>query len=157
MTRILKQITAVALAGALLPCAAVAKPQSQMTPVEVVNAFNQMGFFDHHPIEAAEKYIAPDMIEHDPTTPSGRAGVIAYLKRRDWSNASKLKDKIYQTVSQGDRVVVFHHVTQSPNDPGLAFVDIFRVKGGLIVEHWDVGQPVPKTSANKNGFFGSPE
>lgn len=32
-------------------------------------------------------------------------------------------------------------------------VDIFRVEGGKIVEHWDVSLPVNDKPANKNTMF----
>lgn len=143
-----------ALGAMLASEAALAKPQSQMTPLEVVNAFDQMAFFDGHPIEASMKYLAPDVIEHDPTTPTGRDGVIAYFKRRKWTKANAMHDKIYQTMSQGDRVMIFHHAWSGDNDKGgMVFADIFRVKNGLIVEHWDVGEPMPTHSVNNNGVF----
>jgi len=34
------------------------------------------------------------------------------------------------------------------------FYDLFRMKGGKIVEHWDVIQPIPTEGlANTNGMF----
>jgi NAD(P)H dehydrogenase (quinone) len=39
------------------------------------------------------------------------------------------------------------------NNPGRALADFFRLENGKVVEHWDVIQDVPKTSANGNGMF----
>ena len=50
-------------------------------------------------------------------------------------------------------VVLHHHPRMSPDDPGQAVVDIFRVEDGRIVEHWDVMQPVPAESGSDNGTF----
>jgi predicted SnoaL-like aldol condensation-catalyzing enzyme len=34
-----------------------------------------------------------------------------------------------------------------------AGIDIFRVAGGKVVEHWDVNQLVPEESVNDNTMF----
>lgn len=41
----------------------------------------------------------------------------------------------------------------SPEDSGTAAADFFELEDGKIVEHWDVLQPVPETSANDNTMF----
>jgi predicted SnoaL-like aldol condensation-catalyzing enzyme len=45
------------------------------------------------------------------------------------------------------------HNTNGRNDRGQASMDIFRVVDGKLVEHWDVVQDVPETSANDNTMF----
>ena len=47
----------------------------------------------------------------------------------------------------------FVHSTNSPSDRGQAVLDIFRVKNGKIVEHWDITQDIPEKSANENTMF----
>jgi predicted SnoaL-like aldol condensation-catalyzing enzyme len=45
------------------------------------------------------------------------------------------------------------HLTREPNDPGLAIAELFRLKNGKIIEHWDVVQPVPEKTASGNSMF----
>ena len=54
--------------------------------------------------------------------------------------------------ASGDLVMVHGRYTGWGPKP-LVAVDIFRVKDGKIVEHWDVNQDVPEQTANTNTMF----
>ena len=63
-----------------------------------------------------------------------------------------------RTVADGDLVVVHTHERYNPDDPsdlGNIIMDIYRVKNGLIVEHWDAYMPVPPKDKwlHANGSF----
>ena len=53
----------------------------------------------------------------------------------------------------GDYVIAHVHVIIQPGEPGNAVVDIFRIQDGLVAEHWDVAQQVPRHAQNHNGMF----
>ena len=49
-------------------------------------------------------------------------------------------------------MVIYSHVKQGEED--WAFFDLFRLKGGKIVEHWDVQEKIgPKETWNNSGKF----
>jgi len=128
------------------------------SPAAIVNAFNQMAFFDHDPVRAMKKYLADDFIERYPDFANGEAGTdkeatIRFFETRGWKKGEEMRDVIYQVITDKDRAVVFHHTTRGPGDRGTAWVDIFRVKNGLIVEHWGVGQPVSAKVSPRHSMF----
>jgi predicted SnoaL-like aldol condensation-catalyzing enzyme len=58
--------------------------------------------------------------------------------------------KVHRIIAAGDLVAVHSH-NKTWN---TAVVDIFRLNDeGKIVEHWDVVQPIPDTTANGNDMF----
>ena len=128
------------------------------SPLAIVNAFNQLAFFDRRPIEAFKRYLADDFIERSPDFArdghgSDKAGLIAFFETRGWKEGEALKDTIYQVIGDGERVAVFHKVTMNDQDRGTAFVDIFRVRDGLIVEHWAISQPIPANTTPRHSMF----
>lgn len=128
------------------------------SPKAIVNAFDQLGFIDHRPLEAMKKYLSPDYIERSPdfAVPgfeNDKQGALDFFSKRGWKPDEQATDAIYLVISEGPIVMVYHHVTYKPGMPGFAFVDIFRVTDGLIVEHWAVGEPMPTNVTKKHSMF----
>ena len=118
--------------------------------VNIVEARNKelvLGFyreiFDNHKVaEAFRKYAAQDYIQHSPLAGDVQS-TISFLQvyldgtpGHDW--------ELKRILADGDLVMMHVHSWSSPEDPGRAIVDIFRVENGLVAEHWEVIQPVIK-------------
>jgi len=56
-------------------------------------------------------------------------------------------------IAEGDYVAVHHNFKADADDRWFACIELFRVRDGKVVEHWDAVQPVPETSANANTMF----
>jgi len=120
----------------------------------IVREFYDQAFNQHQPVEAAMKYLREDYKQHNPHVADGRKGFIDAFANPTEPDESVTNFKRF--IAEDDLVMVHSHGIDHPNDPkdrGVAVVDIFRVQGDLITEHWDVGQKVPETSKNSNGMF----
>ena len=109
-------------------------------------------FIDRDP-NVVEHFTA-DYIQHNPTIPSGPAAIKDLIPKLP-------KDFSYQpgmAVAEGDLVMVHGRYVGWGPKPMIA-VDIFRLEGGKVAEHWDVMQEeVPASaSASGNPMFSAPE
>lgn len=110
-------------------------------------------FFNRHDLSAAERYIAPGYIQHNPRVANGRDAFKAAFATI-FSRYPERHSTIHAAIAEGDLVALHVHTTTSSSDIGMAIVDIFRFdNAGNIVEHWDVMQAVPATTASGNGMF----
>jgi predicted SnoaL-like aldol condensation-catalyzing enzyme len=101
---------------------------------------------------AAEKYMGPRYIQHNPTAADGKGGLkqfVEYLR----TSLPLYHSDIRRSIAEGDYVVLHVYNKPSPESHGQAVVDIFRLQNGKIVEHWDVIQPIPDKAANDNTMF----
>ncbi len=127
-----------------------------MTDLEIMKrdviAFYEMMFNDSRPREAIERYAGEDYIQHNPHVANGRQGFIEYFERM----AAEYPDKrveVKRAFAEGRHVILHCHQIW-PNGLEYAGIDIFRLDdAGKIVEHWDVLQELPETSAHDNGMF----
>lgn len=108
-------------------------------------------FFNGHDIAAAD-IVADGYIQHNPHVPDGKAPFVGYFTEFFQQNPES-RARIVRSAADGDLVYLHIHATNGAEDLGQAVVDIFRVDDGMIVEHWDVIQPVPAEAANQNTMF----
>ncbi|MEU9913583.1 nuclear transport factor 2 family protein [Streptomyces sp. NPDC051001] len=103
-------------------------------------------------LSAIDRYWGAEYHQHNPGIADGVAGVKSGLGAY-FSAFPQLKVEPKRVIAEGDLVAVHSHYIPAPGERGQAIVDLFRVRGGKIVEHWDVVQGVPENSANENGMF----
>lgn len=150
------RVHAGALALALAMAAAVALPAHaaergrEAHNKALVLAFYQQLFGDKD-VSAIDRYVAEGYIQHNPHAPTGRAAILQ-LFGKVFAGAPKTRVDIRRVAADGD-LVWLHVRAPGPDGRMSAIVDIFRVEGDRIVEHWDVIQPVPEKAANDNTMF----
>jgi predicted SnoaL-like aldol condensation-catalyzing enzyme len=119
---------------------------------KVVIEFYDLAFNQHKPQEAMQKYGGQDYIQHNPFVATGKQPFIDFFAEFHKSHPDSHAE-VKRVVAEGDLVVVHVHSTSDRHDRGRAVMDIFRLENGKIVEHWDVGQPIPEKAANSNTMF----
>jgi len=125
---------------------------SPTDPKTVVLDFFTTAFIHRDPVTAADRYLGTTYTQHNPGIPDGPEVFKQFIPQ--WlSSVPDLSFDIHRVIAEGDLVVVHSHMKNSPDDLGTAIVDIFRVKDGRVVEHWDVLQPAPAETANSNTMF----
>jgi predicted SnoaL-like aldol condensation-catalyzing enzyme len=123
------------------------------TNKDIAVAFYKKALFEGRVEDAFRLYAGIPYRQHNPLIEDGMEGVKKFVA---WvmANHPDARCEIKRVFADGDYVILHSHWHGLSDNPrGEAVVDIFRLESGKAVEHWDVIQPIPETSANANTMF----
>jgi len=96
--------------------------------------------------DEADRWIAPEYIQHNPLVPSGRDTVVNFftkvMKLQPKPIPEKMQTPVVAVLAEGDLVtVVYPRPLKDPKDPSKSYsttwFDMWRFKDGKAIEHWD--------------------
>jgi predicted SnoaL-like aldol condensation-catalyzing enzyme len=96
-------------------------------------------------VDAFDELIAEDYVQHNPQAGNGLQAVKEFFRP-----IGPVDVDVYRVIADGDLVAAHSHYKTF----NMAGVDIWRFDDdGKMIEHWDVLQPVPETTASGNDMF----
>lgn len=148
----MRTLLSLLIASLALTAASAQAASCRLKPKEVVTRFMTEFYVDKKVREAFETWVDPGYVQHNPMAATGRDAAINFLEPF-FATHPDIQYSIARIIADGNLVAVHSHGKFSKDDRGIAVVDILRVEGCKVMEHWDVVQPVPEKSANTNGMF----
>lgn len=112
--------------------------------------FARIFYTERDPRTAFARFVAPGHVQHDPGPPDGPDAAVAGLQPTFRTRGARFD--VQRILVDGDLAVVRVRASR-PGAPDTAVADLYRVEDGPLVEHWDVLQSVPPTSANGHPMF----
>ena len=120
----------------------------------VIQSFVE-GVLIHGHLEKLDDYINQEhYTEHNPLFGDDLVGLRAILSKSTTGGSIPINyEKCHRLLAEGNFVlsVCEGYANQTPS----SFFDLYRLKGGKIVEHWDTTEAIPPSSEwkNNNGKF----
>jgi predicted SnoaL-like aldol condensation-catalyzing enzyme len=111
----------------------------------VLDAFDTL--FNKRDYAAAERFWSPTYIQHSAHIEPGRHGLFELVK----ASPPDMRYENALVVANGDYVMLHGRFSNIGQPANWIVVDIVRIEGGLLAEHWDVIQDEATREESKSG------
>lgn len=148
-TAALWPVTQIIADGAITPPDVTASPEYVAKTARnraIMTDFVTLLYEEKQPRLAFERYVDEGYIQHNPNIPDGREEALAWLEPV-W-NLPEAEIQVRRVLVDGDYAFVQIIGRMNRDDPGSAVMNIFRLEDGIIMEHWDVTQAMPESTAS---------
>jgi len=96
-------------------------------------------------VDAIDDLIVEDYFQHNPQADNGLQAVKEFFEP-----LGPVDVEVHRVIAEGELVAAHSHYKTF----NMAGVDIWRFNDdGMIIEHWDVLQQIPETTASGNDMF----
>jgi predicted SnoaL-like aldol condensation-catalyzing enzyme len=112
----------------------------------VLDAFDTL--FNKRDYAAAERFWSPTYIQHSAHIEPGRDGLFELVK----ASPPDMRYENALIVANGDYVMLHGRFSNVGQPANWIVVDIVRIEGGLLAEHWDVIQDEATQEESKSGL-----
>ncbi len=123
-----------------------------MTSKEIVSNYLQQVWV-RRDLESLDQYVAEDLVQHNAGLRDGVEGLRGLLANLFNEVMPQLEWRVLRVVAEDDLVVSHSHTIPAAGARGMVVVDIFRISGDKIVEHWDVTGEVPEQTASGHTVY----
>jgi predicted SnoaL-like aldol condensation-catalyzing enzyme len=114
---------------------------------EPVRGFLDVAFNQRQPIKAFELYCGNAYVQHNTHAPAGGPASAEFLESFVGQHPGTSID-IKRVLVDGEFVMTHSHIKLTEDELGAVAMDIFRVREGKIVEHWDAVAAIPENATN---------
>jgi predicted SnoaL-like aldol condensation-catalyzing enzyme len=107
--------------------------------------------------DAVLELLHPDFVSHnpnvahDPRRATGKQAFAEFLRSPAGALMLGTDIEVKRLITDDDHVVVHSRFARA-GSPNVAAVDILRLRDGLVIEHWDVLQPIPASLPHPHGM-----
>jgi predicted SnoaL-like aldol condensation-catalyzing enzyme len=97
------------------------------------------------------EFVTQVYVQHNPGITDGRDAAIKALTPMFADPYSKFEVK--RIIVEGNLAMIHLHGKGKKDTLGGVVADIYRLEKGVIVEHWDVIQPIKANTINPHPYF----
>ena len=115
-------------------------------------------FYNKRDVLGAKAFLNADYINHNPYVPDGADAAINSLAASGYFNGTFGYMNVRgPNLLNPVGVVHYRYVYSDQYPTPTAVVDIFRMEGACVAEHWDVSQVLPSDVPNPHPLFSDPQ